>query len=196
MSKIYAIYDMKDYEQCVFLGTMKEIADFLNCKCDSLYSYLSRRKAGKTELIKHKYELVEIKEEEEKSVCKKTDKEIFQEIINLFMPEQHNFEIYKEKKKKEITIINEKWKTIDSFNYSVSNYGRIKNNKSDKIKTLRKGLYGYQVNLWNNSKGTMFTLSRLVAHYFIRPVKANERVIHIDQDIRNNYYQNLKIVNK
>lgn len=42
----------------------------------------------------------------------------------------------------------------------------------------------------------MFTISRLVANYFIREVKENERVRHIDQDIRNNYVENLEIVSK
>lgn len=42
----------------------------------------------------------------------------------------------------------------------------------------------------------MFTISRLVANYFIRPVKETERVRHINQDIRNNHVKNLEIVSK
>ena len=35
----------------------------------------------------------------------------------------------------------------------------------------------------------MFTISRVVANYFIRPVKENERVIHLDGQTKNNYYK-------
>lgn len=65
MSKEYAIYDMKDYEQCVFIGTMQEIAKFLNYSKQSLYSYLSRKKSGEQDLLNHRYELVEVIEEVE-----------------------------------------------------------------------------------------------------------------------------------
>lgn len=131
----------------------------------------------------------------------KSNKEIFQKLIDVFDPERHNFIIFditkwEEKRKRDTIIINEEWKEIEGYNYSVSNYGRIKNNTSQKIKALRNGIYGYQVNLWNKSQGKMFTLSRLVAHYFIRKVKENERVRHKDGDIRNNYYKNLEIVSK
>lgn len=131
----------------------------------------------------------------------KSNREIFQELIDAFAPEVHNFEIFdatnwEEKRKKDTIILCEEWKEIEGYNYSVSNYGRIKNNTSQKIKALRNGIYGYQVNLWNKSEAKMFTLSRLVANYFIRKVKDDERVIHKDQDIRNNYYKNLEIVTK
>lgn len=63
MRKIYAIYDMKDHEQCVFLGNMDEIAKFLNYSRDSLYSHMSRQRKGKRKLLNHRYELVKIVEE-------------------------------------------------------------------------------------------------------------------------------------
>lgn len=202
--KEYAVYDMKDYEQCVRIGTMKEIAEFLNCSSDGIRSYISHKKAGKTESLIHKrYEVVKVTDEEddEEEIIKKTNVEIFREIIDAFMPEKHNFEVfdsykYEIKRKKDLIIVNEEWKQIEGYNYSVSNYGRIMNNTSKKIKSLRNGIYGYQVNLWNKSQGKMFTLSRLVANYFIRKVEENERVKHKDQDIRNNYYKNLEIVSK
>lgn len=90
----------------------------------------------------------------------------------------------------------EEWKQIEGLNYLVSNYGRIKNKTTKKLKTLRNNRFGYQINLWNNGKARMMTVSRLVAHYFIRPVKENERVRHIDGRIKNNYYRNLEIVSK
>ena len=52
------------------------------------------------------------------------------------------------------------------------------------------------MNLWNNGKGKMFTISRTVANYFIREVEENERVRHIDGQTKNNYYKNLEIVSK
>lgn len=89
---------------------------------------------------------------------------------------------------------NEEWKKIDYFNYEVSNYGRIRNINTLNIKQLKFSRYGNQVILWKNGKGQTFTLSHLVAHYFIKRITKNNRVIHIDKNIRNNYYKNLKII--
>lgn len=200
MANEYTIYDMKDYEQCVRIGSMKEISEFLNCTSDSIRSYMSHKKAGRRDSLIHKrYDVVKIIDDEE--VVEKNNIEIFRELINAFMPEKHNFIIYDSikdeiKRKKDMIITNEEWQQIKGFNYSVSNYGRVKNNTTDKFKQLRVGKYGYQINLWDKSKSKMFTMSRLVANYFIREVKDNERVRHIDGDIRNNYYKNLEIVSK
>ncbi len=200
----YAVYDMKDYEQCVRIGTMKEISEFLNCTSDSVRSYISHKKAGRREGLIHKrYDVVKIvdSEEDEEQSKTRTNAEIFKELIDAFMPEKHNFEVFDSfkdevKRKKDMIITNEEWQTIKGWNYSVSNYGRVKNNTSGKFKELRTGRYGYQINLWDKSKSKMFTMSRLVANYFIREVQTNERVRHIDGDIRNNYYKNLEIVSK
>lgn len=200
MANEYAIYDMKDYEQCVRIGSMKEISEFLNCTSDSIRSYMSHKKAGRRDSLIHKrYDVVKIIDDEEE--VEKNNTEIFKELINAFMPEKHNFIIYDSikdeiKRKKDMIITNEEWQQIKGFNYSVSNYGRVKNNTTDKFKQLRVGKYGYQINLWDKSKSKMFTMSRLVANYFIREVKDNERIRHIDGDIRNNYYKNLEIVSK
>jgi hypothetical protein len=91
---------------------------------------------------------------------------------------------------------NEEWKRIGKSNYEVSNYGRIKNINTRKIKQLKHNKYGLQVLLWNNSKSCTITVSRIVAEMFIRHIEENERAIHIDGNIRNNYYKNLKIVCK
>ena len=117
------------------------------------------------------------------------------------MTEKHNFiefDIVKNeaKRRMNMTIIDEKWKEIDGFNYSVSNYGRIKNNTTNKLKSWRIGRFGYQINLWNKGKAKMFTISRLVANYYIREVKDSERVRQIDGDTSNNYFKNLEIVNR
>lgn len=203
MSKEYAVYDMTDYEQCVRIGTMNEISEFLNCSSDSIRSYISDKKAGRREgLIHRRYDVVQvIDNEEEKEIVIKTDAEIFRELINVFRIEKHNFEVFDSfndevKRRKDMVIVGEEWQSIKDFNYSVSNYGRVKNNTTNKFKELRVGRYGFQINLWDKSKSKMFTMSRLVANYFIREVKENERVRHIDGDIRNNYYKNLEIVSK
>lgn len=126
-------------------------------------------------------------------------KDLFYKMLDTFKEDKPVFErFYNPTHMPEIktTGEDEEWKEIEGFNYSISNYGMIKNNTTGKIKALRNGIWGYQVNLWNKSKGKMFTISRVVANYFIRPVKENERVIHLDGQTKNNYYKNLEIVSK
>ena len=53
-----------------------------------------------------------------------------------------------------------------------------------------------QVILWKNSKSYTITISRLVAEMFIRHVNSDEKVVHINKNIRDNYYKNLEIVKK
>ena len=91
---------------------------------------------------------------------------------------------------------NETWKIISGFNYECSNFGRIRNITTKKLKQLRVSQYGNQVVLWKNSKGYIFTISRLVGNLFIREINKDERVLHIDGNIRNNYYKNLRITSK
>lgn len=91
---------------------------------------------------------------------------------------------------------NEVWKDIPNFNYECSNYGRIRNITTKKLKQLRISRYGNQVMLWKDSKGYLLTISRLVGSLFIREVNKDERVSHIDGNIRNNYYKNLRITSK
>lgn len=88
---------------------------------------------------------------------------------------------------------NEKWKQIKNFNYEISNYGRVRNITTGKIKQQKFQRYGMQIVLWDKSYGYTFTISRLVAIYFLRPLKPDEKVIHKDKNIRNNHYLNLKI---
>ena len=88
----------------------------------------------------------------------------------------------------------EEWKKIGQLNYEISNYGRIKNTQTKKLKQLKFQKYGMQVILWNNSKSCTITISRLVAEMFIKKLEKNERVFHRNGDIRDNYYKNLKIV--
>lgn len=130
---------------------------------------------------------------------KKFQKDLFYKMLDIFKEDKPVFERYYDPTHMpeiKTTGEDEEWKEIEGFNYSISNYGMIKNNTTGKIKALRNGMWGYQVNLWNKSAGKMFTISRTVANYFIRPVKENERVRHLDGQTKNNYYKNLEIVSK
>ena len=116
---------------------------------------------------------------------------------------RYKFEIYKPEDYKfefnyfqEEDFEGEEWKQIGKLNYEVSNYGRIKNTQTKKLKALKHNKYGMQVLLWQNSKSYTITISRLVATMFIRKVEADERVSHINGNIRDNYYKNLRIVKK
>lgn len=137
----------------------------------------------------------------------KTQNEVIKEIINEFKVEslldrmifpQYNYK--KENFDKEYMSTenykDEIWKQIGNLNYSISNYGRIKNIQTNKLKKLKYNVYGMQVLLWQNSKSYTVTVSRIVAEMFIRHLEKDERAIHIDNNIRNNYYKNLKIVSK
>lgn len=61
----YAIYDMKDNEQYVYSGKMREVAKYLGLKKESLYSYISRKKRNSSLLLRRRYELVRVEEEEQ-----------------------------------------------------------------------------------------------------------------------------------
>ena len=115
------------------------------------------------------------------------------DILNLF--EKFDYEKIKMRKTNlyENDFHNEEWKKIRKFNYEISNYGRIRNITTKKIKQQKFQRYGMQIILWNKSYGYTFTISRLVAIYFLRPLKPDEKVIHKDKNIRNNHYLNLKI---
>lgn len=126
---------------------------------------------------------------------------VFKELIDKFKPERVIFPEYDEfkielKKRLNAVMVDEEWKKIDGFDYSISNYGRIMNNRTKKIKIPENSCYGYQVYLYNSQKRRKATIGRLVAEYFIRPVMSNERVRHIDNDINNNFFKNLEIVKK
>lgn len=129
---------------------------------------------------------------------------VLKEIKNTFKINLiKQFPIYEYKKKdfdrnyfQEEDFEDEIWQRISILNYEISNYGRIRNINTKKLKQLKFQQYGMQVVLWKNSRGYTITISRLVAETFIRPVEKNERVRHINGNIRDNYYKNLEIVNK
>lgn len=114
-----------------------------------------------------------------------------EEILKEFKVYDYKKEKFRKSYNYEENFYNEEWKQIPQFNYEVSNYGRIRNINTKKLKTLKFQCYGMQVVLWKNSKGYTFTLSKLVYIMFIGILKEGERVKHKDKNIRNNYYKNL-----
>lgn len=120
-------------------------------------------------------------------------KETHRYKFEIYKPEDYNFEF---NYFQEEDFEGEEWKKIGKLNYEISNYGRIKNTQTKKLKALKKQRFGMQVLLWQNSKSYTVTISRMVATMFIRKVESNERVSHINGNIRDNYYKNLRIVKK
>lgn len=88
----------------------------------------------------------------------------------------------------------ERWKLINGYdNYSVSTYGRVRNDKTGKLlkcDMCRQGYYGAR--LWKNGKCKKMRIHRLVAIAFI-PNPDNKRCVdHIDNNRLNNKLSNLR----
>jgi hypothetical protein len=87
----------------------------------------------------------------------------------------------------------EEWRIIkDSPNYSVSNLGNVKNNKTTKI--LKKNLKGgyYNISLSNEFNRKTFKVHRLVALEFITNPENKSDVNHKDKNKINNNIENLE----
>jgi len=86
----------------------------------------------------------------------------------------------------------EKWRIIEDFpNYSVSNLGNVKNNKTNRIMKLNvKGGY-YHVSLTNEDCKKSLKVHRLVALAFIQNLENKTDVNHIDKNKLNNNVLNL-----
>ncbi len=90
------------------------------------------------------------------------------------------------------------YKVIEGFeNYSVSNLGNVKNNKTGHIMKpyLDSGGY-YQVCFSQQCKVTTIRIHRLVALAFIEHVENKKNVDHINNDKLNNCVNNLRWVNQ
>jgi hypothetical protein len=92
----------------------------------------------------------------------------------------------------------ELWKTIEKYeNYNISNFGRVINNKTDKIMKLNnKGGY-LNVSLVNSQNKKCFKVHRLVALAFIDNLENKSDVNHKDKNKSNNkFYFKLRIMAK
>lgn len=88
------------------------------------------------------------------------------------------------------------WKNITETNekYSISNMGRVKNNKTGKLKCLDKNRVGYlRVTLEGRQRKFVH---RLVAEYFVDGYFENAVVNHKDLDKLNNRFDNLEWVTR
>jgi hypothetical protein len=90
----------------------------------------------------------------------------------------------------------EEFKIIKGFeNYSVSNLGRVKNNKTDRI--LKPGIdsHGYYtVNLRSDGKSYTKTIHKLVSEYFIANPYNKQFVDHINNNKLDYNVRNLRYV--
>lgn len=73
-------------------------------------------------------------------------------------------------------------------NYSVSDDGEVRNDSSNRIMTINKGV----VQLYINKKNKRLSVGKLVAQAFIPKLREEEiYVTHIDEDVNNNKVDNL-----
>jgi NUMOD4 motif len=90
--------------------------------------------------------------------------------------------------------MNEHWKTIDLFpEYSVSNFGNVRSNKSSRILSISPNQYGVvQVGLMKNGVQYHRSVPLLVAKAFL-PIKQGpfDTPINLDGDRLNNHVDNL-----
>jgi hypothetical protein len=86
------------------------------------------------------------------------------------------------------------WRKIDGYdNYSVSSFGRIRNNKRNIIVKQRCNKNGYyRVNLYKNNQSKTMQIHRLVALAFIGNPSEKPCVDHIDNNRKNNKISNLR----
>lgn len=83
------------------------------------------------------------------------------------------------------------WNTILGYeNYKISNYGNLKNKKTNKILLIDKGYY--RVSLYNKGKSKHFSIHRLVAINFLPNIQNKPCVNHIDGNKLNNRVENLE----
>jgi len=88
----------------------------------------------------------------------------------------------------------EVWRTIDLFpDYDVSNYGRVRTNKSGRILRVNENQYGLvQVGLMREGVQRHRSVPLLVAKAFLEPSKGPfDTPINLDGDRYNNHVENL-----
>jgi hypothetical protein len=91
----------------------------------------------------------------------------------------------------------ETWKDIKGYEgyYAVSNFGRVKSLRSNKIMNATINSRGYpQVNLKVNGNRKCMRVHTLVAETFIPNPENKPQIDHIDTDPTNNHVSNLKWV--
>jgi len=85
------------------------------------------------------------------------------------------------------------WKPIDGYDYLVSNFGNVKNNKTKRILKPQPNSNGYYVvNCFKTRKMISHRVHRLVALAFIPNPEGKNCVDHKDNNIINNKLENLR----
>lgn len=89
--------------------------------------------------------------------------------------------------------MNEQWKPIPGFEYDVSNYGRIRSEKSGRILALTVNQYGVVcVGMMKDGDQKHRSVSLLVARAFLdTPFESFDTAINLDGDRWNNHVNNL-----
>ena len=90
----------------------------------------------------------------------------------------------------------EEWKQIKDYqNYSVSNFGNVKNNSTYKNLKPIIDYWGYpRVNLYNDNGVKMFKIHQLVYSHFANNFE-KKIIDHIDRNKENNNFDNLRVAN-
>lgn len=94
-----------------------------------------------------------------------------------------------------MTNVKEEWRKVAEFdNYSISNLGRVRNDKTGRILKQKTEKDGYfEVNLYRETQRKTFRVHRLVALAFIPQLDKNRNEVdHIDFDRKNNRVDNLR----
>ena len=90
----------------------------------------------------------------------------------------------------------ERWSQIPNTHYSISSEGRVRNDKTNKMKSMDSTSDGYyKVDLYSNGKRTSVRVHRLVAEAFIPNPNELPQINHIDGNKENNNINNLEWVN-
>lgn len=88
----------------------------------------------------------------------------------------------------------EEYRVINDYpNYSVSNWGRVRNDKTGKILDFKNRGFGYvDVILYKNKSKTIRSVHKLVATAFIPNDEKYRHVIHLNGQLFSNFAYNLK----
>lgn len=92
--------------------------------------------------------------------------------------------------------LTEIWKPIkDTDRYSISNFGRFRNNRTGYIQKPADNGHGYKlVTIYLNGKPNRYSVHRLVADAFCLKQENQTEVDHIDGNRSNNIVENLRWV--
>lgn len=92
-----------------------------------------------------------------------------------------------------VYYIMEEWRQISDFpNYSVSNFGNVMNDKTNKMLRLCNKSGYYNISLTNDNNYKTFKVHRLVAFAFIENIENKPEVNHKDKNKLNNNVTNLE----